>query len=471
LGNAALSLLLIGNNAHAETVNAENKSMQFSYTTNGAADGSINTYGNNAISVSGDVLTVEIGDSDDNRNVSGVGIYKLKLSNQNREDARNLAELLCSPKDPKSDVAIPDLYIAKCNGEIRSSYVRDFSRDIARKIHTLMNKLKDAGVQDGRKVVKLDLSLVSIDREKDGFLTSFRFINSGDYPIKFKAPDKWDTTMGRHMDILGVSGYRVGGGDDDQFGLALAGRSLVDPKQFPADGEINLAPHSFVLLKIKTNSISKFSAGAYDLNIGAFMNIEVVGIQSNLLRVDFHSDYKNPTRITFDRDYPSTSEEREQWEAKHRADTSFQPVKPGETFAEDGLYRAVTLIHGVRYRSLQAKPIKAGDVATTENVKMPMENGNGININGPVQWEWEATAPTPVKQYSFDMIDDTRQFCAPGSTCPRNGRWVARINTRSNSLSPEYRHDLSSLVTLRRGQPMPSIRDAGERADWEWVGA
>jgi len=117
------------------------------------------------------------------------------------------------------------------------------------------------------------------------------------------------------------------------------------------------------------------------------------------------------------------------------------------------------------------KPIKAGDVATTENVKMPMENGNGININGPVQWEWEATAPTPVKQYSFDMIDDTRQFCAPGSTCPRSGRWVARINTRSNSLSPEYRHDLSSLVTLRRGQPMPSIRDAGERADWEWLGA
>jgi hypothetical protein len=319
--------------------------------------------------------------------------------------------------------------------------------------------------------VKLDLSLVSIDREKDGFLTSFRFINSGDYPIKFKAPDKWDTTMGRHMDILGVSGYRVGGGDDDQFGLALAGRSLADPKQFPADGEINLAPHSFVLLKIKTNSISKFSAGTYDLNIGAFMNIEVVGIQSNLLRVDFHSDYKNPTRITFDRDYPSTSEEREQWEAKHRADTSFQPVKPGETFTEDGLYRAVTLIHGVRYRSLQVKPIKAGDVATTENVKMPMENGNGININGPVQWEWEATAPTPVKQYSFDMIDDTRQFCAPGSTCPRSGRWVARINARSNSLSPEYRHDLSSPVTLRRGQPMPSIRDAGERADWEWVGA
>jgi hypothetical protein len=150
---------------------------------------------------------------------------------------------------------------------------------------------------------------------------------------------------------------------------------------------------------------------------------------------------------------------------------SWRPVKPGGTFAEDGLYRAVTLISGVRYRSLQVTPFKAGDVATTENVKMPMDGGNGVNINGPVQWEWEATAPTPVEQWSFDMIDDTRQFCEAGSTCPRSGRWVARRYAGPDSLRPEYRHDASSLVTLRRGQPMPSIRDAGERADWEWVGA
>jgi hypothetical protein len=255
-----------------------------------------------------------------------------------------------------------------------------------------------------------------------------------------------------------------------KFGLGLVGQTLVDPAQFP-DGEVNLAPHSAVDLKVKTNNIDKFSAGSYDLYTGAFMSMEVTGIQSSLLYVDFHSDYKNPTRVTFDRDYPSTPEEREQWEAMHRQDMSWRPVKPGEAFAEDGLYRAVALISGIRYRSLQVKPFKAGDVATTENVKMPMDNGNGININGPVQWEWQATAPTPVKQWSFDMIDDTRQFCAAGSTCPRSGRWVPRINAGSDSLYPEYRHELSSLVTLRRGQPMPLIKGAGERADWEWVGA
>jgi hypothetical protein len=81
------------------------------------------------------------------------------------------------------------------------------------------------------------------------------------------------------------------------------------------------------------------------------------------------------------------------------------------------------------------------------------------------------TAPTPVKQWSFDEIPDTVQFCPPGSECPRSGRWVARIAGGTDWLRPEYRHDLASLVTLRRGQPMPAIRDAGDRADWEWVGA
>lgn len=468
LGMLTIAPAVLAGCVNAEALNKENQAMQFSYTTNGATDGSINTYGNNEISVLGDVLRVQIGDSDGDRNISGVGIYEMKLLNQNLGDAKKLAELLCSPKDPESDVPISDLYIAKCGGEIKSSYVRDFSRPVAIKIAALVDALRNAGVQEGRKLVKLDLSLISIERAKDGLLVSVRFANSGDYLIKFKTPDKWDARMGK--DSLGVGDTKSG--FSAKFGLDLAGQTLVDPAQFP-DGEVNLAPHSAVVLKLKTNNIDKFSAGTYDLYADAFMSMEVVGIRSSLLHVDFHSDYKTPTRVTFDRDYPSTPEEREQWEAYQRTRLSYFPVKPGGTFAEDGLYRAVTLIYGGRSRSLQVRPFKAGDVATTENVKMLMDGGRGLNIDGPAQWEWEATAPTPVKQWSFDMIEDTRQFCAPGSTCPRSGRWVARINAGSSFLSPEYRPDLSSLVTLRRGQPMPSIRDVETRnqGDWEWVGA
>ncbi|MEX3967357.1 hypothetical protein AB4Y42_34875 [Paraburkholderia sp. EG286B] len=444
--------------------------MHFAYTTNGAADGSINRYGNNEISVSGDVLTVQIGDSDNNRNISGVGIFQLKLSNKNLEDARQLAKLLCSQKDPHSDVTLPTLYGAKCDGEMRSSYINDFSRPVVNQIVQLVDSLTNAGVQNGRKLVKLDLSVVSIDREKDGFLVSARFSNSGEHPIKFKTPDRWNTRMGRDMDILGVNGYRVGsaGNDDDQLGLALAGKLLVDPEQFP-DGEVNLAPHSSVVVKMKTDSISKFSAGAYDLNIGAFMNIKVIGFQSSLLQVDFHSDYKNPTRITFDRDYPSTPQEREQWEAMHKAEMSWQPVKPGQTFAEDGLYRAVRTGNG--HRGLLLKPFKAGEVAPTGRVTMPMQELPDVNIDGPVQWVWEAIAPTPVKPWSFDMIADTVQFCEPGAECPRSGRWVRRIQSDDLYGRAPTRYDIASLVTRRRGERMPEGDEGTGRTDWEWVGA
>ncbi|CAE6852888.1 hypothetical protein R69927_07517 [Paraburkholderia domus] len=467
LGVLTIVPVVLAGCVNAGTANRENQAMQFSYTTNGAADGSINTYGNNAISVSGDVLTVEIGDSDGNRNVSGVGIYESRLKGENLVSARKLGELLCSPKDPASDVPIPDLYVAKCGGEIKSSYVRDFSRPVAIKIADLVDSLRNAGVQDGRKIVKLDVSLISIDRSKDGFLVSVRFDNSGDYPINFRTPDKWNPVIGRNMDILGVNGRRIGSkSPDSEIGFGLAGKLLENPGGFP-DGKVTLAPRSSVTFKMKTTSVSKFAAGTYELNAGAFMNIEVTGIQSSLVRVDFHSDYKNPTRVTFDRDYPSTPQEREQWEAYQRTRLSYFPVNPGEKFAEDGLYRAVRTTGSGAYRSLQLVPFKAGDVATRDNVKMLMASASGTELNGPVQWVWEGSAPTPVKQWSFDITEGTEHVCKAGTVCPRSGRWLARVHSGSFFTAGSYRYDLAGIVTLRHGQSMP-VRNDG--ADWEWLG-
>jgi len=323
-----------------------------------------------------------------------------------------------------------------------------------------MNALKNAGIHDGRKLVKLDLSLVSVDRATNGFLVSMKFTNSGDYPINFKTPDKWDARMGK--DSLGVSDTKTG--MEAKFGLDLVGQNLVDPAQFP-DGEVHLAPHSEVVLKMKTNNIDKFSAGTYDLYAGAFMSMKVTGIESSLVYVDFHSDYKRPTRITFDRDYPSTPQEREQWEVTHRDEMSWQPVKPGETFAEDGLYRAVRTNSGA-HRSLRLVPFKAGDIAPTGNVKMLLDAADGIEFDGPVQWLWEGSAPTPVKQYSFDIVEETRQFCKPGAVCPRSGRWLPRVREGWNSTH----YDLTGIVALRRGDTMPAVKRAGDDADWEWIG-
>jgi hypothetical protein len=464
----ALSILAISPvalvwGANGGAMDMESHAMQFSYTTNGGADGSANSYGNNEVTVSEDVLLVQIGDSSNNRNINGIGIFELKLQGENLESAKTLAELLCFPKDAKSDVPVTDLYGARCDGKMRSGFVREFSRPVAIKIADLVNSLRHAGVQDGRKIVKLDASLTSIAHAKDGFLVSVRFDNTGDYPIKFKTPDKWDTGIGKDMDILGVSGYQTGS-HDSKFGLGLAGKLLENSGEFPA-GEARIAPRSSVTFRMRTTSVSKFVAGSYDLNVGVFMNMEVVGTQSSLVRVDFHSDYKKPTRVTFDRDYPSTPQEREQWEAYQRTRLSDFPVKPGETFAENGLYRAVRTSGDSR--SLQLMPFKAGDIATTDHVKMLMASGSGTELNGPVQWLWEGSAPTPVKQWSFDITEGTEHVCKAGTVCPRSGRWLARVHSGSFSTAGSYRYDLAGIVTLRHGQSMPARNDG---ADWEWLG-
>ncbi|WP_250500186.1 hypothetical protein [Caballeronia sp. GAWG1-5s-s] len=460
IAHLVIVLLLFLGHAYAATVKAENQFMQFSYTTNGAADGSINRFGNNEVSVSGDVLRVQIGDSLMDRNITGVGIYELKLQSEDLNAARKFAELLCSPKASSPGIPTTDLYIAKCNGALKSSFASDFSREMAIEISELVGRLTNAGFKNGRQLVKLDVSLLSIERANDAFLVSVRFTNGGDYPITFKTPDKWDSRIGK--DTLGVSDAKSGMGG--KFGLDLVGQPLVDPADFP-DGEISLAPHSAAVLRVKTTNIGSFAAGTYDLHASAFMSIKVVGIESSLLYVDFHSDYKDPTRITFDRNYPSTPEERENWERIHRAELSWWPVKPGQTFGEDGLYRAVRLADNGAYRSLQLVPFKAGDIATTENVKMLMASASGAELNGPVQWLWEGSAPTPVKQWSSETIEGTKQFCKAGEVCPRSGRWLPRI--RSGSSSKALRYDLAGIVTMRQGQRMPARNDG---AEWEWLG-
>ena len=458
LWRAALVILVLGNDAYAGAT-PDNQTMQFSYTTNGAVGG-INRYGNNAISVLGDLLRVEIGDSDGNMNMSGVGIYEMKLSGENLEAARQMAELLCSPKDPKSDVTLPNLYIVKCGGERRSSYIRDLSRPVVIKIEDLVEKLTDAAVLDGHKLVKLDVSLASIDRTSDGFVVSIKFINGGDYPIKFKTPDRWDSRIGK--DSLGVSDSKSG--MSVKFGLGLAGQPFVDSEQFPV-GEVNLAPHSTVVLKIKAGRVKKFSAGTYDLYAGAFMSMEVIGIQSSLLYVDFHSDYDHPTRITFDRGYPSTPKEREEWEAVHRADMSMWPVNPGGAFREDGLYRAVRTDSGSR--SLQVQPFKAGDVATTDNVRLLSASATGDYLNGRVRWLWEASAPVPSATNPSKHVEGTEYVSPAGAVCPRSGRWVVRFMTYDR----KYNYDLTQIVTMQQGKSMPAIQGDPGHGEWEWVGA
>jgi hypothetical protein len=250
----------------------------------------------------------------------------------------------------------------------------------------------------------------------------------------------------------------------DDWGFALAGEKLINQDDFP-DGVVLLNSGKSKTLKFHAIPDNKITKGEYEFSGLVFMRIECEGdIWNYQTQVDFRPI---KSRIKFDRDYPSTPEEREQYEKTHSENMSQWPVKPGEAFPEDGLYRAVQMSGGIAIRSLQLRAFKAGDMAPTESVKMLTEYASGTELDKPAQWLWAGSAPTPVKRWSLDMIEGTQHRCEAGEVCPRTGRWLARVRTGDST----YRYDLAGIVTRKRGERMPGAGDDSRHGGWEWLGA
>jgi hypothetical protein len=412
------------------------------------------------------------GDTINDRTQTGVGVFVLRLQNRDLEELKEVAQTLC---DNDIQTGGPETYdppstfdvVCMDDGKVisRSGSQRLIPEKFRSRVFNAPLRLSEQAWENGRKLIKLDFRTESIERKDGIYIVSVRFINSGDRWIKFKTPDQWsgDSRNGG----LAVAPFSEFGKMQprDDWGFNLAGGRILNKGEFQG-GEILLNPGESKDVKFQATPDNKIEKGVYEFSGVAFMRIEYEGYGWGL---STHIDFcPIKSRITFDHDYPSTPEEREQWERTHRENMSQRPVKPGQTFAEAGLYRAVRTSGA--YRGLLLKPFKAGDVATTEPVTMPMDSeyAAGTNINGPVHWVWEASAPTPVKQWSFDIIEDTAQFCEPGVACPRSGRWVPRVMIGSGFGSEEYQYRLAGIVTLRRGETMPSIEGNGPK--WEWVG-
>lgn len=436
-------------------------------------------YGTNSMGVSEDgVFHADLGDSSRMDYVNGVGTFELNLNQQDRRRAQAINAMLCRP-DAQSRAGAqplmdrPAMFSATCieNGKLveKLGHV-----DLVPK-HILEQAIGDAwrlfrsACIDGKRLVKLDIYVVDVKREKDNFLVTVRFSNRGAEKIRFKRPDKWSGQQ--NFETLTVGAPR---NSESEHGwlFRLAGLPLTNSEKYP-DDEIVLDPGASADFSFLAEPEIIGNTGAYIFGASVTMDAYVIGNHASALgHVVFDSDSRTDTRITIDRDYPSTPQEREQWEAKHRADMSFHPVNPGETFVEDGLYRAVRLITVGDYRSLQLKPFKAGDVATTEGLRMFMQSEYGGMLNGEVQWVWEGSAPTPVKPFSPDIITETQHTCEAGAVCPRAGRWLARVRTGRGWSEEDYHYDLAGIVTRRRGERMPKIASAGpsDYGLWEWLG-
>jgi hypothetical protein len=293
-------------------------------------------YGSRKISFDGESkLYFAKGDTINEENQTGIGVFVLQLQNSDLQELKGVVDALCNEDiqsggpetvDPPSTFSVTCLERAEVVSKVGSQ--RLIPQKFVKKIFEIPMNLAEKAWTHGSQVIKLDFETSKIERKDGYFFISVRFINSGKRWIKFKTPDQWP---GNEVGgILGVAPYGVIGSilPRNNWGFALAGKELINRDEF-SDGNVALGPGESTTFRFKAIPNKKISRGEYELSGAAFLRIEYEGFGWGLdSQVDFRPI---KTRVIIDRDYPSTPQEREQWEAKHRAHMSSYPVKPGDT--------------------------------------------------------------------------------------------------------------------------------------------
>ncbi|NTX30485.1 hypothetical protein HT746_25770 [Burkholderia pyrrocinia] len=416
-------------------------------------------YGMNTVAVwlSGKIRVMRA-DTIDNMDLHGVGIFDGRLSPDDLKLANDIHRQLCEavetgPSNEVPKIDPPTMYDVDClrDGKLASYQgpTNQLPRALFNTLVSFYSRTRGVYLGESRTVVKLDVEVASVERVKDKFLVAIRFVNSGQYPITMDTPDKWPKEMRYQLDFGGKNESGT-----SKWGGSFAGVPLVNESEFP-DGKVVVPAKGSVTLEFLTLPDEKFTRGTYKFNVVVNAAVDVPGVAPGLGRVDFHSDFSTRVPFTFDRDWPSTPNEQQEYEARQREKMSLQPVYPGKTFAKDGYYLAVS---SSTQRSRFMTAFRAGAVAP-DMAAVVGEQGEAIYGRYP-GWVWYADLGAPVR-------------CRPGDVCPRNGRWFARVE--SFPVWPiTYEDDLNEVIECRVGVPLPQSRRATEwsrdRVHWEWIG-
>lgn len=403
-------------------------------------------YGSNGIAVSfPDQIRLGLSDTIETP-FSGAAVIDAQLSINDSRQARELHDELCAalsrrPQLEASNGEAVKLVSVDCvkDGKLvkYSASLGDLPLGLATSLQNFYLKTMDNYPAQGRAVARLDVGVESVVRQRDKFLVSIKFSNAGDYPMITTSPDRWSGRWGESL--LWINGATTDG--KSKWDADLSGLALVNGSDFSGD-TLTILPRSSVTFKFLTVPRTKVKAGTYKVNARVFMSVGADdGPVATMGKVDFHSDYKNPTKVTIDRDYPSTPEEWKDYETRKAKEVA--PVAPGASITEPGFYRAVSAWESSPF----VTELKAGVTAPTTDIKF-------------ASWNWAADPARGVR-------------CDAGQACPRDGRWVMR--------SVDYGHRDTRYETYaqherryRTGESMPAIAVSGvpdSKLFWAWLGA
>jgi hypothetical protein len=410
-------------------------------------------------------FSLTLADTAGSEDFLGVGTFEGTASDEDSANVAEVVRLLCRPgaqlKESPDGMTLGQVtsmpsanFQATCDDGVRHDGTMFLApRDISGRARDLLETLTKSFYAHGNKIVKLDIEVVDVRPAPHDFLVTVRFVNTGAQPLSFPSPEGWSGHKpAAYLSVSGLDPFHDREDNDERSGryrFVPAGKTMVAPENDP-DRTIHIAPHEHRDISFLSPPYDKYTHGRFDFGAMVYLQLSVDG--QSFGPANFRSSL---TSLSIDRDYPSTLQESEEYEADHRNRMATQPVLVGHAIPESGYYRPIA---DFRRRSGRFVTRFVAGMKAPEVVVQQAEDGTILGP-GPFAWVWTAEASSVIEGFGRHP-------------CPKSGRWLARIpNDVANA---SYFLSRNTIMQLKQGELIPSIGLASAedeaRVHWEWIG-
>lgn len=403
------------------------------------------------------------------KDFNGVGIIESQLSSDDLREAKDIHREICralsgSPSTAPQWFGEYTMFSIHCIEQGKrvghqidlNKLPQELSTRAIRFEETIIKNYKN----DARPLVKFDVAVNNIQRQGHRFLVSVNFINHGRHTVSMQSPDQWRQGFPYRLWVSGIRTDGEGEWHAELAGLPVENKAEFSIKEIDIMGKIDtylsIPPGQSITLKFLAVPKGKVPHGTYRFGALVDASLSAKGVYPSIGRATFISDRNKPTTITFERDYPSTAEEWEDYEAPQRKAMSSHPVQPGQKVAEAGHYR-LTSASGQRSRFV----FSLNQGVTARECRDEVDE-HGKPMSGKLSWQWEA-----------DMARDI--YGRSDQPCPRTGHWIAFEWGAALSGPDSIRLLSKSARKFRAGDILPVVPSNSSvvhtYTSWQWLGA